>query len=87
MSNGRNSAEVATFLSLYTRVKDWCDDDPDALFQLAMDDQKFKGLSRQLIDAVERLHASEQSRRQLFVAPVDPKFWSRRGFAGNMGLR
>jgi hypothetical protein len=35
MADGKDSAEVVKFLSLYSRLKDWCDDDPDANFQLA----------------------------------------------------
>jgi hypothetical protein len=38
MTNGKDPAEVAKFLSLYIRLKDWCDDQPDAIFQLAIKD-------------------------------------------------
>ena len=76
MTNGKDSAEVAKFLSLYTRLKDWCGDEPDAIFQLAIADKKFKDLCMQLLGAAERLHASEQRHRHLFATPVDPKFLS-----------
>ncbi len=36
MPNGKDSAEAVKFLRLYTRLKDWCDDEPDAIFQLAI---------------------------------------------------
>jgi hypothetical protein len=74
MSNGKNSAEVVKFLTLYSRLKDWCDDEPNAIFQLAITDEQFKGLCMQLLGAAERLHASEQRHRHLFATPVDPKF-------------
>jgi hypothetical protein len=35
MTNGKDSAKVVKFLSLYTRLKDWRDDERDAIFQLA----------------------------------------------------
>ena len=41
MADGKDSAEVVKFLSLYSRLKDWCDDDPDAIFQLAVADTQF----------------------------------------------
>jgi hypothetical protein len=31
MANGMDSAEVVKFLTLYSRLKDWCDDDPNAI--------------------------------------------------------
>lgn len=74
MSNGKNSAEVVKFLTLYSRLKDWCDDEPNAIFQLAITDEQLKGLCMQLLGAAERLHASEQRHRNLFATPVDPKF-------------
>jgi len=61
-------------LSVYTRLKDWCDDEPDAILQLAITDKQFKGLCRQLLGAAQRLHASERRHRRLFATPVDPKF-------------
>jgi hypothetical protein len=76
MANGKDSAEVVKFLTVYSRLKDWCDDDPDAILQLAIADKQFKDLCMQLLGAAERLHASEQRHRHLFAAPVDPKFLS-----------
>lgn len=74
MTNGKDSAEVVEFLTLYSRLKDWCDDEPDAIFQLAISDKKFKDVCIEVLNAAERLHASEQRHRHLFAAPVDPKF-------------
>ena len=36
MANGNDLAEVVKFLSLYTRPKNWCDDERDAILQLAI---------------------------------------------------
>jgi hypothetical protein len=33
MTTGKDSAEVVKFLSLDTRLKDWCDDERDAILQ------------------------------------------------------
>jgi hypothetical protein len=41
MADGKDSAEVVKFLSLYSRLKDWCDDDPDAIFHLAVQRHHF----------------------------------------------
>ena len=76
MTNGKDLAEVVKFLSFYTKLKDWCDDEPDAIFHLAITDKKFKDLCMQLLGAAERLHASEQRHRHLFATSVDPKFLS-----------
>jgi hypothetical protein len=74
MVSDKDSTEVIKFLTLYTKLKDWCDDDPDAIFQLAIGDKEFKGLCIELLRAAELLHASERRHRRLFTAPVDPKF-------------
>ena len=53
MADGKDSAEVVKFLSLYSRLKDWCDDDPDAIFHLAVADTQFKELCMQVLGAAE----------------------------------
>ncbi|MGO9392323.1 DUF4145 domain-containing protein [Rhodoblastus sp.] len=73
-SESRDSAEVANFLTLYTTLKDLCDDDPIGVFKLAIADRAFKGLCMKLLNAANTLHANEQRRPQLFAAPVDPNF-------------
>jgi hypothetical protein len=44
MNNGKDSAEVVRFLILYAKLKEWCDDQPNAVFELASMDEKFKDL-------------------------------------------
>ena len=36
ITNAKDPAEVVKFLSLYTRLKNWCDDERDAILQLAI---------------------------------------------------
>jgi hypothetical protein len=74
MTNGKDSAEVIKFLSLLARLKDCCDDDPKGLFDLAKDDEVLKDLCVELSSAASSLKMNERRRRQLFAAPVDPKF-------------
>jgi hypothetical protein len=76
MTKGKDSPEVVKFLTSYSKLKDWCDDEPDAILQIAVSDKQFKDLCMQVLGAAERLHASEQNHRQLFAAPVDSKFLS-----------
>jgi hypothetical protein len=69
---GKDSAKVVNFLSLLARLKDCCDDDPECLPRLAKEDEGVK-------DLCDRLHwaafeVNERRHRQLFAAPVDPKF-------------
>ena len=40
-------------IGLYSRLKDWCDDDPDAIFHLAVADTQFKELCMQVLGAAE----------------------------------
>ena len=44
MAFDKDATEVVNFLNLYSKLKDWCDDDPDAIFQLAVADKQFKDL-------------------------------------------
>jgi hypothetical protein len=74
MTNGKDSAEVIKFLSLLARLKDCCDDDPEGLFDRAKEDEGLKGLCNQLSLTASFLRMNERRRRELFAAPVDPKF-------------
>jgi hypothetical protein len=76
MANGKDSAEVVKFLSLLAQLKNCCDDDPECLFELAKDDEGIKDLCVQLSSTACFLRMNERRHRQLFAAPVDPKFLS-----------
>lgn len=76
MSAGQYSAKVTSFLVLFTKLKDWCDDDPDCLPELASQDEGVKSLCEQLAFKALALTMSEKRKREMFTSPVDPKFLS-----------
>lgn len=71
---GKDSPEVIEFMMLYARLKDWSDDEPDGLADQAEADASVKELCSQLSLAAFLLERNERKKRQLFAAPVDPKF-------------
>jgi Domain of unknown function (DUF4145) len=68
----KDSSEVVEFMILFNRLKDWSDDDPGALHELPSKDESVIGLCSALVKVVRRLQFN--SDRELFTAPVDPKF-------------
>jgi hypothetical protein len=74
VASGKDSAEVVKFMTLLAKLKDWSDDDPDSLPGLANEDEKVKDLCLDLYFTAHYLELSERSHRELFTAPVDPKF-------------
>ena len=74
MASNKDSAEVVKFMALLAQLKDWCDDDPECLPELAKEDEGVKNLCRQLSLTAYLLRMNERRRRELFAAPVDPKF-------------
>lgn len=71
---GKDSIEVAHFMALFSRLKDWSDDDPDGLFDFAVGDESVKELCLKLFDAARVLTGSELGTSETFAAPVDPAF-------------
>jgi hypothetical protein len=71
---GKDSAEVVTFLSLFAKLKEWTDDDTEDLVRLAKRDESIRNLCNDLFWAAHVLEMNERKRRELFAAPVDPKF-------------
>src|SRR4051812_12209329 len=69
-----NSPEVITFMQLFQRLKDWSDDDPESLPELASKDESIKDLCLDLLRAAGKLQRNERGNRELFTSPVDPKF-------------
>jgi hypothetical protein len=72
----KDSPEVAKFLFLFAKVKDWCDDDAANLPYLARTDEACEKLCLDLLKAAGSIQSKERSGRELFTAPVDPKFVS-----------
>lgn len=74
MTGNKDSVEVAQFMALFSKLKRWADDTPDELLQSAGDDESIRELCLELQWAAYSLRESENRSRNLFVAPVDPKF-------------
>lgn len=72
--SGKDSAEVVAFMTLFARLKDWCDDAPEELFDFAKTDSSIKDLCMELSKAARFLRKKERGRGALFAAPVDPSF-------------
>jgi hypothetical protein len=70
----KDSTEVIEFMALFQKLRDWIDDDPNGLEQLAADDEALKQLCKSLGFAASFLSMNEKRQRRLFSAPVDPKF-------------
>src|SRR5437868_5430323 len=70
----KDSLDVIKFMSVFQKLKEWSDDDAQALAELAGDDDGVKQLCVKLYEVVGSLRQSERNQRNLFTAPVDPKF-------------
>jgi hypothetical protein len=75
-SNFKDSPEVIEFRNLFGRLKDWTDDDPDSLLELARADEGILELGMALLRAAGSIQRDEQLDRELFTGPVDPVFLS-----------
>src|SRR6476659_9754939 len=69
-----NSPEVIKFMQLFQKLKDWSDDDPESLPELASGDEYIKDVCLNLLKAAGNLQRNERGNRELFTSPVDPKF-------------
>jgi hypothetical protein len=74
MKPAKDSTEVIKFMALFQKLRDWIDDDPFGLEELAADDEALKRLCNNLGFAATFLSMNEKRQRELFSAPVDPKF-------------
>lgn len=70
----KDSPEVIDFMALFTRLKDWSDDDPEGLSDFAAGDESVRDLCAKLSLAAYLLKMNERRARVLFAAPVDPAF-------------
>lgn len=71
-----DSAEVVKFMALFTRLKDWSDDTPDELADLATTDSSVEELCVSVFFAAHFLKVNERRARTLFASPVNPAFLS-----------
>jgi hypothetical protein len=73
-SAGKDSAEVVEFMTLFARLKEYCDDTPEDVVELAKKDDSVSKIASSLLWAGHFLRESERQRRTLFSAPVNPGF-------------
>lgn len=72
--SGKDTAEVVEFMTLFARLKHWCDDTPEELADFAKTDSSIKDLCTKVFFAADFLRMNERRHRALFAAPVDPAF-------------
>jgi hypothetical protein len=72
--NPKDSAEVMEFMTLFARLKQWCDDAPDELADFAKTDSSVRELGFSLSLTASFLKMNEKRHRALFASPVDPAF-------------
>ncbi len=72
--SGKDSTEVVEFMTLFKRLKYWCDDAPEELADLAATDASVKGLCNILYAVAQDLHEVEIYQPATFTAPVAPDF-------------
>jgi hypothetical protein len=73
-SAGKDSAEVVKFMTLFARLKEYCDDTPEDVVELAKKDDSVSKIASNLFWAGHFLRESERRHRTLFTAPVNPGF-------------
>jgi len=70
---GKDAEEVVQFMELFQRLRNWVDDEPEGLEELAERDESVNQLCLDLYNSALWLEIAEESRHR-FAAPVDPKF-------------
>jgi len=73
-AHSKDSAEVIKFMTLFEKLKDWSDNEPESLPKIADADEGVKNLSISLCGAAQTLTMNERRQRELFAAQVNPKF-------------
>ncbi len=73
-TEGKDSPEVVRFMALFAKVKDWIDDDPAALADMAKTDDGLREICVKLAKAGQSLRWSEQQSRVMFASPTNPAF-------------
>lgn len=74
MLRHKDSSDVIKFMALFSKLKDLIDDTPEYLPDLCRDDAALRDLCFDLSMTVQSLQMNERRRRELFAAPVEPKF-------------
>lgn len=71
---GKDSKEVVEFMTLFARLKLFCDDAPEDLADQAASDSSVMDVCTQISLAAYSLQRNERRARVLFASPVDPAF-------------
>lgn len=74
MTGTKDSQEVINFMTLFQKLRNWIDDEPDALEELASNDKPIEELCNELSSAAFSLSMYERQHRRLFTSPADPNF-------------
>lgn len=74
MNGNKDSAESIEFMTLFQKLRDLIDDDPEGLEGLALADESVKQLCDKLHNAGVDLSIEEGRHRSGFATPVDPKY-------------
>jgi Domain of unknown function (DUF4145) len=72
VGSAKDTPEVIEFMALFAQLKEWSDDAPDELADLAKRDESIRQLCEELRWAGQVLKRKERSSKALFAAPVDP---------------
>jgi len=72
----KDSPEIVEFRRLFARLREWSEDDPAGLRELARTDEGIQELGLSILRAAGRIQRSEQAGRDLFTGPVDAIFIS-----------
>ena len=62
-TGGKDSAEAVQFMTLFARLRDWCDDEPEQLADQAAADASVKVLCNKVYAAAQDLRNSERLHR------------------------
>ncbi|MDO8352267.1 MAG: DUF4145 domain-containing protein [Aestuariivirga sp.] len=74
MSVGKDSDQVANFLSHFSKLRKWVYDEPGQLAELSSDDPDLAELCRKIYSLACELKAAERMRRELFAERSNPGF-------------
>ena len=74
MSTGKDSPEAVVFMAKFKELKNWSDDTPDELIELAVKDVSVKDLCVQVDFTAVAFKQDELRSPEPFVAPVSPAF-------------
>ena len=74
MSVGKDSDQVANFLSHFSKLRKWVYDEPGRLAALSSDRPDLTGLCRKIYSLACELKAAERMRRELFAERSNPGF-------------